>query len=264
VDRGIRRGLAAGRADAREAWSRVARSAAFFRRHAAWGAYAPVGQIGVVSDFSGQNEFLSHEVLNLLARRSALYTAIAKGRATAASLQGLDAVLYVDETPPGRELAATLDAFAQAGGTLIAPAGWKAAGAPDTATRHPRFAVFRSGKGRVAVARGPVDDPERLAEDAELVVSHRHDRVRIYNVGVGQYHYATSADGRAGVLHLVSYPSPYPPLPVTAWFRHAWTSARAWRVDGGEAAPLPRVESAGGVEFHVPPTPAYCALEVAG
>jgi hypothetical protein len=116
----------------------------------------------------------------------------------------------------------------------------------------------------VAVARGAVDDPERLAEDAELIVSHRHDRVRVYNVGVGQYHYATSADGRAGVLHLLSYPSPYPPLTVTAWFRRAWTSGRAWRADGSEGATAPRVESAGGVEFHVPPAPTYCALEVAG
>lgn len=264
ADRGLRRGLAAGERDAREAWTRVTRSAAFFRRHAGWSAYRPVGQIGVVSDFVGGNEFLSHEVLNLLARRSALYAAIAKDRATPLSLQGLDAVLYVDETPPGRELAAALDAFVEAGGTLIAPSGWKASGPPDASASHPRFALFRAGRGRVAVAHGPVDDPERLAEDAELIVSHRHDRVRVYNVGVGQYHYATSADGRAGVLHLLSYPSPYPPLTVTAWFRRAWTSGRAWRADGSEGAPVPRVESAGGFEFHVPPAPTYCALEVAG
>lgn len=264
LDRALRRGLAAGQADARAGFARVARSAAFFRAHAAWSGYRPVGQIGVVSDFEGANEFLSRELLNLLARRSALYTPVAKAGADAEALAGLDAVLYVDEAPPAPALQATLDAYARAGGTLVLPAGSKATGVADASASHPRFALFRAGEGRVAVARGPVDDPERLAEDAELLVSHRRDRVRLYNVGAGVFHYATSADGRAGVLHVLSYPSPYPPLPVTAWFRRPWTSGRAWRADGSEGAPVPRVESGGGVEFHVPPAPTYSALEVAG
>ncbi len=262
LDRALRVGLADGRTDAREAFARIARSAAFFARHAGWGGYRHVGQIGVVSDFEGGNEFLSRELLNLLGRRNALYVAVPKSAADARSLEGLDAVLYVDEAPPDGALRATLDAFAAKGGTVILPAGSKAAGVPDAAASHPRFTLFRAGTGRVAVARGPVDDPERLAEDAELLVGHRHDRLRIYNVGAGQHHYATSADGGAGVLHLLSYPSPYPPLTATAWFRKRWARARVWRADGGEPAVAPRVESAGGVEFHVPPTPTYWALEV--
>ena len=263
VDRVLRRGLAAGSREARETWACIARSAAFFRRHAAWVSYRPVGQIGVVSDFSGANEILSHEVLNLLARRSALYTAIPKDRVTDASLQGLDAVVYADDSLPDRGLRAVLDAFVESGGTLLAPPGWKASGTAEPPT-HPRFALYRAGRGRLAVARAPVDDPDRLAEDAELIVSHRHDRVRLYNVAAGQYHYATSPDGRAGVLHLLSYPSSYPPQPVTVWFRRPWASARVWRADGGEGEPAPRAGAAGGVEFHVPPAPTYCALEVAG
>jgi hypothetical protein len=264
LDGALRRGLGEGRADAREAWARIAQGLAFFERHAAWRDYHPAGQIGVVSDFAGANEFLSHEILNLLARRSALYSAIGKDRASAAAFEGLDAVLYVDETPPSKELSATLDAFVDAGGTLIAPPRWKASGVADARAVNPRFEVFSRGKGRVAVARTPVDDPERLAEDAELLVSHRHDRVRVFNLGVGQYHHATSADGRAGVLHLVSYPSPYPAQPLAAWFRRAWGSGRVWRVDGGDATPAARVASGAGVEFHLPAMPAYCALEVAG
>ncbi len=45
-------------------------------------------------------------------------------------------------------------------------------------------------------------------------MSHRHDRVRVYNLGVSQYHYATGADGRSGVLHVLAYPTPYPRQPV--------------------------------------------------
>jgi len=264
LDRGLRRGLSARSAEARATWARIAQSIAFFRRHAAWGDYRPAGQIGVVSDFAGANEFLSHEILNLLARRSALYTAIRRDGVSAATLDGLDAVLYVDETPPGKELVAALDTFVGNGGTLIAPAGWKAGGVPDEATAHPRFQVFRRGNGRIAVARAAVDDPDRLAEDAELLVSHRRDRVRVFNLGVGQYHYATSADGRSAVLHLVSYPSPYPPQSIAAWFRHAWPSGRAWRADGSEASPAARAADGPGAEFHLPAVPTYCALEVSG
>jgi hypothetical protein len=263
LDRNVRNGLAEDQAAARDTWDRISRALLFFRGHAGWRAYRAVAQIGVVSDFAGGNEFVSHELLNLLARRSALFTAVPKATLSAAALDGLDAVVYFDEDAPEPAAARTLDAFAEAGGTLIVPAGWKAKG-PAAPARHPRFALFRAGEGRVAVARGPVDDPERLAEDAELIVSHRRDRVRLYNVAAGQYHYATSADGRHGVLHLISYPSPYPPLPVAAWFRRPWTSARVWKADGSDAAPVPRVEAAGGVEFHVPPAPTYWALEVAG
>jgi hypothetical protein len=264
LDPALRRGLSEGRADARDIWSRVARGVDFFHRHAAWEDYRPAGQIGVVSDFSGANEFLSHEILNLLARRSALVTAIGKDRVSATSFDGLDAVICVDEAPPGKDLATRLVAFAERGGTLVAPPGWKAGGVPEAAAANPRFELFRLGKGRVAVARAAVDDPERLAEDAELLVSHRHDRVRVYNLGIGQYHYATSGDERAGVLHMVSYPSPYPTLPVAVWFRQPWATGRTWRLDGADGVAAKRVASGPGVEFHLPAGRFYRALEVAG
>ena len=133
---------------------------------------------------------------------------------------------------------------------------------PDASVDNPRFQVFRLGQGRVAVARTAVDDPDRLAEDAELLVSHRHDRVRVYNLGVSQYHYATSADGRSGVLHVLAYPTPYPRQAVTAWFRKPWASARDWRIEAKDASPVAGKAAGGGVEFHVPAVPAYCALEV--
>jgi hypothetical protein len=262
LDRSLRAGLAEGRAPERGTWERIGRGLDFFRRHSAWRGYRPVGQIGVVSDFSGANEFLSHELLNLLSRRSALFRAIRSDATASLDLDGLDAVLYVDEGAPAKEIASVLDAFVERGGTLIAPPGWKTSGVPDASVDNPRFQVFRLGQGRVAVARAAVDDPDRLAEDAELLVSHRHDRVRVYNLGVSQHHYSTSADGRSGVLHVLAYPTPYPRQAVTAWFREPWASARDWRIEAKDASPLAGKAAGGGVEFHVPAVPAYCALEV--
>jgi hypothetical protein len=261
LDRSLRAGLAQGSGPARSTWERIGQGLGFFRRHAAWRGHRPVGQIGVVSDFSGPNEFLSHELLNLLARRSALFCAVRR-EPPLSSLDGLDGALYFDEEPPATDLAAALHAFVERGGTLIARPGWNVRGSADPGAGNPRFDVYRLGQGRVAVARAAVDDPDRLAEDAELLVSHRHDRVRVYNLGVGQYHYATSADGRSGVLHLLAYPSPYPRMPLTVWFRQPWASARDWRVGAKEALAAARKASDGGVEFHLPPASAYGALEL--
>ena len=54
----------------------------------------------MVSDYGGANEFLSFEVLNLLARQSSLYRILEKSRALETPFVGLDAVLYVDGAPP--------------------------------------------------------------------------------------------------------------------------------------------------------------------
>jgi hypothetical protein len=264
LDPALRLGLSEGRAEARETWARIGRGLAFFREHAAWAGFSPVGQIGVISDYAGTNEFLSFELVNLLARRSALYQVLGKGRVQGASFEGLDSVLYADEAPPGRELARRLYAFAEAGGTLITPPGWQERGVPDESVEVPRFRVSRCGRGRLAVAREAFADPELLAEDAELLTSHRLDRVRVFNLGTGLFQYGASGDGRQGVLHALAFPTPYPRGEMTAWFRRPWATARVFTVDAGDATPARRTPVGQGVEFHLPAPPVYCALEMSG
>lgn len=262
LDPALRLGLAEGRPAARDAWARIGRGLAFFAGHRGWAAWSPVGQIGVVSDFSGGNEFLAFEVLNLLARRSSLYRVLPKETARAASFEGLDGVVYVDEAPPDRDLTRALYAFAEAGGTLVTPPGWEARGGPAEDLAVPRFRVGRLGRGRVAVAREAFSDPDLLAEDAGLLTSHRHDRVRVFNLGFGHFHHAASPDGRSGVLHVLTFPMPYRRGTLTAWFRRPWASARLFTVDAASAEALPRVPAEPGAEFPFPATSPYCALEV--
>jgi hypothetical protein len=261
LDPSLQAALREGQPTAREAWSRIARGLALFESHRAWDAFEPEGQIGVLSDFAGDHEFLSFEVLNLLARRSGLLRVLPANRPEGGRLAGLDCVLCLDPGPPAPELAGRLRAFAEAGGTLVVPPGWQAAGATEEGPLSARFRLHRLGRGRLVVARAPFEDPDLVAEDAQLLTSHRNDRVRVFNLGVGHFHVATSADGRRGVLHALAFPTPYPRGPVTAWFRHPWTAGRAVTVDGD--APANRVEAAGGgVEFHLPPVGTYAALEV--
>jgi hypothetical protein len=51
-------------------------------------------------------------------------------------------------------------------------------------------------------------------------------------------------------------------MPLTVWFLHPWAKARVFTVDAEEAAPVGRIPAEPGVEFHLPPVPVYCALEV--
>jgi hypothetical protein len=264
LDPTLRVGLSERRQPARDTWAAVSRGLAFFRKHSAWAGYLPVGQIGVVSDYAGTNEALAFEVLNLLARQNSLYRVLEKGRVQEGSLEGLDAVLYVDETPPARGLVAGLYAFAEKGGTLITPPGWETRGVPDEGVVNPRFRVSCYGRGRLAVAREDLSAPDLLAEDAQLLTSYRRDRVRVFNLGVGQLHYATSGDGRAGVLHALHFPTPYPLMTLTVWFQRPWAMARGWTVGAVDATPAARTLVEAGVEFHLPPVPVYCALEVSG
>lgn len=262
LDPHLRLGLLDRQASALETWAGISRSLAFFGKHRAWTSYLPAGQLGVVSDYAGADEFLSFELLNLLARQSSLYRILEKSRAPEAPFDGLDAVLYVDQAPPGGDLVRKLYRFAEEGGTLITPPGWEERGVHDDDAWLPRFRVFRYGRGRLAVAREELADPYLLAGDAQLLMSHRRDRVRVFNAGTAQFHHATSGDGRSGVLHTLLYPTRYPRMPLTVWFLHPWAKARVFMVDTEEAAPVGRTPVEPGVEFHLPPVPVYCALEV--
>jgi hypothetical protein len=147
-------GIAAGNATALAVWKRLMTSARFFADWR-WEGMQPVSLVGVISSFSGENEFLSQEILNLLARANQQYRVIPTGGANAAALAGLWAAIYADQGAPAAELRATLTEFAEAGGLLIAGPAWGAlAGAGmGAADGPPRYAVRTLGKGRVAVAR---------------------------------------------------------------------------------------------------------------
>lgn len=263
LDPALRLGLAEGRTAAADTWTQIVRALAFFKDHRAWGDYRPVGQIGVVSDYSGSDEFLSHEVLNLLTRQGSLYRILEKKRALAEPFDELNAVLYADESPPEADLLRKLYAFAEGGGTLITPPGWEERGSREDDPWFTRYRVSRYGEGRLAVAREEPTDPHLLAEDAQLLMSHSHDRLRVYNPGLGHTHYSTTEGGGKGVLQMLRFRSRrlYAGS-LTVWFRKPWASARTWQVGAAAAGPTDRTPAPPGVELHLPPVSVYCAVEV--
>lgn len=262
LDPRLRGGLARQEDAARSMWSEIGRTLAFFEEHGDWNRYRPVGYLGVVSDFSGDNESLSLEVLNLLSRQSSPYRIVERSHALDTSLGGLKAVLFVDEEPPEPELLRKLYSFAEEGGTLITPPGWEERGTLLEHAWPPRFRVFQCGEGRIAVARDEVSDPYVLADDAQLLMSHRYDAVRLFNAGAAMSHYSLSDDGASGVLHLVRFMGWFFPMPLTVWFRREWAAGRLWLPETGEAGSPERRPAEPGVEFNLESVPVYGALEV--
>ncbi|MCX6624830.1 MAG: hypothetical protein NTY38_27965, partial [Acidobacteria bacterium] len=115
----LRAGMSERKAEALETWRRLAGTLSFFEKHAGWRQLPSRALLGVISGFSGEDEMLSTEVLNLSTRRGLHYRVLLKERTGGASFAGLKALLYADAAQPKPELASALLEFARSGGTVI-------------------------------------------------------------------------------------------------------------------------------------------------
>ncbi len=264
LDDALAAGIANSQTSALDRWKEVTAATSFFAAHAAWSDYQPQAVIGVVSDFSGANEFLSHEMLNLLARTNQQYRVVPKIGAGAASFKGLRALVCVDADEPAPAQRRDMLAFVETGGLLVAGPQWgKMPGTPAPEAEHPRYDVRALGKGRIAVARTQPDDPYILANDSVVLVSHRYELLRFWNAGaVGSFLTATPQGGRK-VAHLIFYASQGPrdaAIRVAGRYR----SARLWTLDRTEPRALEAHGDKDGTELHLPPLNQYAAIELEG
>ncbi len=227
LDAALAASLAAGKADADKPWKRILQTAEFFAARKPWSAYTTVANIGVVSDFSGANEFFSHELLNLLARAGAH----ARPVPPSGSFEGLRAIIYPDAAAPTPALRSRIDAFIKAGGLLM--------------TSEKR----------------PLDDPYRWANDAVVMVSHRYDLVRFWNSGATGSFVAASPQGGKTLVHLLFY-SMRGPDSASVRVAGRFRTARAVTVDQPALANVESLPQSGGIEVHLPRVSQYVALEL--
>jgi hypothetical protein len=260
----LTRALADGETQAVRTWQTVAATAGFFEEHAAWRRYRPVAALGIISDFSGQNQFLALETLNLAARRLLQCAILEKSQAVPQRFTDLKAILYADAEPPAPVLAKALAAFAAGGGLVIAgpAAGSFLQGKPDLGASHRRWELRRVGKGSAAVARQTPSDPYELAADVHTLMSRRHDPVRLWNTGSAICEYTVAPDGSAGVVQIVNYSARAQAHPMTLGVKRRWRTARLWRPGLAQAEPLKAVQSGQGLEVPLPPLPVYGAIEL--
>jgi hypothetical protein len=262
LDDSLAASLAAGKSDALATWRKLTAAAGFFAAHPAWPAYVPMAVVGVVSDFTGDNEFFNQELLNLLARAGQHCRILPKGGISDASLAGLRAVIYADAQPPAPALRQRVLAFVSAGGLLIAAPQWgDVPGTPIQDGGNPRYSLRALGKGRVAVAVAGPDDPYLWAGESVVMVSHRYDLVRFWNSGAAGSFCTLAPDGRQAVVHLLFY-SNRGPDSATVRIAGGYRAARMYTVDNPVAAKVEGVPQSDAVEIHLPPVSQYVALEL--
>ena len=263
LDDWLSKGLASGDPGALKTWRSILTTLTFFERHRDWTAWEPWGSIGILSTFSGKNEFLGQEVLNLAARRNLLYRVLDRSVPASLKLQGLRGVLYVDSDPPSAGLKAQLELFAQAGGLLIVPRALASlwTGGKQVACPVGGYDLSSLGKGSLAVATRDWDDPYFLAADVHSLVSRSNDPVRLFNARSLWEHYSVAADGRRALLQLVGFTS-RPNESVSLALGRPWRSAAMHTI--GSAAPtmLELVKVEGRLELQLPAFSYYAALEV--
>lgn len=200
--------LAAGNDRATADWKKLVDMARWLQQREAWRSWPAVAPLVVLSDFSGDNEYLAGETMLLAGRKQIPFRPVPVAQAQASDLAGRRAVLYLDQAPPSLKLLALLRTFATNGGLVLAgPASAKAfAGLrPVAAHPHPRFDILALGKGRVALSRAAFDDAWTLADDAHLLMSRRFDPARLFNGGLLHTHTTASPDGSRTLVHVLNY-----------------------------------------------------------
>lgn len=262
LDDGLRAGLTEGQAAARETWKGIARAASFFEQHREWKSHRPLGLVGVISDYAGENYDMSGEILNCAARRDLLFRVIWKSLALAESFTGLKALVYADKQALSPEHRQKLLAFVEQGGLLLANDNWGSEGKSIGAEIHRRFDVRALGKGRLAVAKEELVDPYQVAADAHVLLSRANDQVRFFNSSsAGCSQFTGSADGKRALLQVINYVGRGGGQ-MTVWTRRSYRAARLWSIASAQPVALGPVQAEqGGTEYHLPPMPAYGALD---
>ena len=245
-------------------WRKLVAALRFFEERRAWTGGPSRAVVAVISTFSGGNEFLATEVLNLAARRNLLHSVLLTGQAASTDFKPLKAILCLDTEAPPETLRRKLEAFVRAGGVLIAPAwaGKLSAGGKPLDSPVAGYDLRQVGVGRVAVPNAPWEDPYLVAADAHVLVSHREDPVMLFNGGSLIAWYSAAPGGRGELVQLVRYTAQTQGQPVSLRLRRGYSSVNLATLESPAGVETPQTKAPAGVELALPPFGVFAALEL--
>jgi hypothetical protein len=243
-------------------WSKACETLGFFQTHRQWCRFKSQGALTLVSDFRGDNGFVSSETLNLLNRQHVQYRVMERSKALLAPVLGVKVILWLDKDAPSAEQISNSLGFVRAGGLLIAPAYWGPAGVKPT-RKDPslHYQLYNLDRGQFAVPDEGFTDPYQVALDTQLLVSRRNDLARLYNPATTNCHYSFDPVRQESLVQIVNY-STAPATFVTLWINAQARVGRFW--NSGTKAPqnLRGVPATPGTDFALPEIAVTSALEM--
>jgi hypothetical protein len=255
--------ISARKPESLEVWKKITTAANFFPAHKNWLAFQPQALLGIVSDFSGQYQYVSTELLNLVARTNQQYRVIVRDKVSASSLARLRAVLYADAEPPAPELKQQVLAFVQDGGMLITGPAW--GDLPGTRVAGYDYAGYTErafGKGKFAVSKADLTDPYLVANDSMVLISHRYDLLRFWNGGAIGSYYTAAADHERAALQMLFYSRARSFGDASVRVAGTYRQAKLWTLDQPVAQSVEMELQKDAVELHLPPISQYAAVEL--
>jgi hypothetical protein len=246
-------------------WREITQTGALFEQHRKWATFESQGTLQVVSSFSGDDAYLSGEILNLLSRRQVQYRISERTDWRATPSAGTQSILWADKGKPSSEQLANLLAFVRQGGLVIAPEYWGPAGA-KAHRKDPslRYSVYNIGPGQIAVADKGFEDPFQVAMDTHLLTSRRNDLVRLYSPdSVNCYLCADPRQNQTRLVHILNY-SGDPAQFVTVWVRGHASAAHIFRPEAPDPLGIRSATANRGTDLHVPKVTVCCAVEFTG
>jgi hypothetical protein len=265
LDDALRAGLIQKEQSAMDTWKSIAGALAFFAQHSPWETYSPVGLVGVISDFSGANEMIGTETLNLMARRNVPFRIIQKSKLAMAPLTGYKALISVDDAMPEPAARRRLLDFARQGGALLVSQSWKGEGGTPTGTAHPRLDLRKLGKGKLAVCKDESPDPYMVARDIHVLLGRVNDLSRFFNLSAFLSAHTAAPGGTSALLQITNFAgsSRFSASQATVWFPQQYRAARMWTL-GSEAPVALKLEPENtGMDVQIPSVSPYAAVEVA-
>jgi len=262
LDDAMRAGMLNGDPQAISAWKSISAALCFFEDHSEWRAFEPMGVLAVVSDFRGQNSFVSGETLNLLNRRHVQFEILDRRGALGGAVNGLKAVLWTDDDPPTSEQHKNLLDFVEQGGLVIAPQYWgPAGGVPRQEYWLSGYNIYDLRKGRIVVAAGGFSDPFQLARDTHLLVGRENDLARLFNPGTTNC-FASIGPGRSKeIVQIVNYADRTASY-LAVWVRLNAHGAKLWSPNSKTPISLRCTPESGGTSFELPELSVNCAIEI--
>jgi hypothetical protein len=254
-----RPGLISGETKTLEEWRRLGEYIRFFEEHnRELSKFQLWPSVVVVHDPSGQSQFDSFDILNMLAVRQVPHRIMLRPDFRPEAIDKETKVLAFDLAPPKEAEHETLQSFTYGGGTLVTGPRWWV----EQEQEGRSFKKVIAGAGSIRTfATKEAMDSDRFSRALREIVDKKLAAPKLYNVGTIISLYRFDPESNRALVQMTEY-GDYPTENVTVKFPHKVSHA-SLRAYGENPQELKIYDGQdGGSEIDVPKVPFYCAIIV--